>query len=102
MILEHALLNVPSDKTEAFEASLREATPLIAATPGFVAMEVRPCLERQGLYLLLVHWERLEDHEISFRKSDRYPKWSALLHRFYDPFPEVLHFGPPSVGVAGR
>jgi heme-degrading monooxygenase HmoA len=102
MILEHALLNVPTDKTEAFEASLRKATPLIAATPGFLGMEVRPCMERQGLYLLLVQWQRLEDHQIGFRKSDRYPKWAALLHQFYDPFPEVLHFGAPAVEAAGR
>jgi hypothetical protein len=34
----------------------------------------------------------LEDHTEGFRGSDRYKKWRALLHHFYDPFPTVEHF----------
>ena len=45
------------------------------------------------LEYLLVEWDRLEDHTVGFRQSPRYEKWRALLHRFYDPFPRVEHFG---------
>lgn len=69
-----------------------QARPLIAASPGFQGIEVRPCIERPGSYLLLVHWERLEDHTEGFRKSARYEEWRTLLHHFYDPFPTVEHF----------
>ena len=72
---------------------MNSAVPLIAATPGFIRLSVRPCVEKANLYLLLVEWETLEAHEVGFRKSDRYREWSRILHGFYDPFPTVLHFG---------
>ncbi len=92
MILESARLDVKPGEEGAFEAALREAHPLIAATPGFQSIAVRRCLETPNRYLLLVEWDRLEDHTIGFRQSARYAQWRALLHRFYDPFPQVEHF----------
>ena len=97
MILEAALLKVRSGQDAAFAASMAKARPLIAATAGFIAIEVRPCLEQPGRYLLLVWWEHLEDHTQRFRSSARYQDWKQLLHRFYDSFPEVEHFGPSIV-----
>jgi heme-degrading monooxygenase HmoA len=93
MILEHALLTVKPGQEAAFEETMRSAVALISATPGFIGVGVRRCVEKPNVYLLLVEWETIEAHEIGFRKSDRYSEWSKLLHRFYDPFPEVLHFG---------
>jgi heme-degrading monooxygenase HmoA len=93
LILEHAILDVKAGEAAGFETALGEALPLITATPGFVDLEVRPCLERPGRYLLLVRWQRLEDHTEGFRWSERYQRWRALLHRFYDPFPLVEHYG---------
>jgi heme-degrading monooxygenase HmoA len=93
MILEHAILNVRPGESPAFLSALEDALPLISATPGFIGLEVRPCLEAPDRYLLLVRWEKLEDHTIGFRQSDRYSKWRALLHHFYDPFPLVEHYG---------
>ena len=99
MIVEHAILIVKPKDMAAYEAALREALPLISATPGFIKLDVRPCLEKAGCYLLLVEWEKLEDHTIGFRQSDHYLKWKALLHPFYAPFPEVLHFGEAVVST---
>jgi heme-degrading monooxygenase HmoA len=95
MIIEHALLEVRAGEEVAFEAAMAEAKPLIAASPGFLGIEVRPATERAGLYLLLVHWESIADHRDGFRTSDRYEKWRGLLHRFYDPMPRVDYFGDP-------
>lgn len=95
MILEHALLHVWSGEESAFEAAMAEAKPLIAASPGFLGIEVRPEVETPGLYLLLVRWESVADHRYGFRQSDRYQAWRDLLHRFYDPMPSVSYFGDP-------
>jgi heme-degrading monooxygenase HmoA len=95
MIVESAILSVKPGEGAAFEAALREALPLIHATPGFLDIEVRPCVEKPDHYLLLVRWEKLEDHTVGFRGSDRYERWRAALHHFYDPFPAVLHYGEP-------
>jgi len=97
MILEAAILTIRPEQDEAFAAALEESKPLIAATPGFHGLELRPCIEQSHRYLLLVWWERLTDHTERFRGSERYQEWKARLHHFYDPFPTVEHFGPSIV-----
>lgn len=92
MILEAAYLTLRPGTDAAFAEAMAAARPLIAASPGFRGIEVRPCLEQPGRYLLLVWWDRLEDHTEGFRGSDRYQDWKRLLHGFYDPFPVVEHF----------
>jgi heme-degrading monooxygenase HmoA len=97
VIVEHAILDIIEDKSEAFETALAEAVPLISQTPGFISLEVLPCIEIAGRYLLLVKWRSIEDHTIGFRQSERYQEWRKLLHHFYSPFPEVLHFESPVI-----
>jgi heme-degrading monooxygenase HmoA len=92
MILELALLDVKSGQELAFEAAFAEAAPIIAGMPGYVAHELQHCLEHTNRYVLLVRWQRLEDHTEGFRKSPAYQRWKALLHHFYDPFPTVEHY----------
>ncbi|HWE71916.1 MAG TPA: antibiotic biosynthesis monooxygenase [Stellaceae bacterium] len=94
MILEVAILNVRPEQAADFEQAMRTARPLIAAAPGFQSIELRPCIETPERYLLLVMWDKLEDHTVGFRQSDRYERWRALLHGFYDPFPVVEHYEP--------
>ena len=94
-IVEHAILEIKDGESAAFEAALKEALPLIAASDGFLGLEVRPCIESPSRYLLLVRWRSVADHDPGFRGSDRYAGWKALLHHFYDPFPAVEHYGAP-------
>jgi heme-degrading monooxygenase HmoA len=94
LITEQAILEVKPEQHAAFEAALQKAVPFISASDGFLGIEVLPCIETQGRYLLLVKWESVEAHEQGFRGSDRYQQWKALLHGFYDPFPMVQHYGP--------
>lgn len=92
MILEHALLPVKAGQEAAFERAFAEAKDIIAATAGFRGLTLSRCLERPSTYLLLVQWDTLEDHTVGFRQSREYEQWRALLHPFYDPFPEVEHY----------
>ncbi len=43
-------------------------------------------------FILLVRWERLEDHTEGFCRSAEYQQWKSLLHHYYDPFLEVEHY----------
>jgi heme-degrading monooxygenase HmoA len=92
MILEHALLPVLDGREQEFEEAMSRAKQFIAGAPGFRGMTVSRCVERPNVYLLLVRWERLEDHTEGFRTSAAYRSWKQLLHHFYDPFPTVEHF----------
>jgi heme-degrading monooxygenase HmoA len=95
MVLEVAVLNVRSGHEQHFESAMREAYPLIEATPGFITLHLRKCIETPNRYLLQVAWRALDDHTVGFRQSDRYPQWRALLHHFYEPFPTVEHYTAP-------
>ena len=97
MILEAAFLQVRPGTGDEFEAAFRQASPIISSMPGYLEHELHRCLEVPGKYLLLVRWQRLEDHTVGFRGSPSYQEWRALLHHFYDPFPTVEHF----VGIDG-
>ena len=92
MILEAAILNVKSAQEAEFEEAFRHASRIIASMPGYITHELHHCLEVKNKYLLLVQWNRLEDHTVGFRGSPEYQEWKRLLHHFYEPFPTVEHF----------
>ncbi|BDZ63283.1 antibiotic biosynthesis monooxygenase family protein [Agromyces mangrovi Wang et al. 2018] len=95
MILEHAVLSVVPGREAAFEAAFAEASgiiSIISSMPGFVDLRLSRSIETPNAYLLLVHWESVEAHEVGFRGSPEYTRWRDLLHGFYSPFPAVEHF----------
>jgi heme-degrading monooxygenase HmoA len=94
MILEHAVLDVRPGEAQRFEAAFAQAEAIIASMPGFRSLRLGRCVEQPSRYLLLVEWERLEDHTEGFRGSEEFQRWRALLHHFYDPFPTVEHYEP--------
>ena len=92
MILEVAILNIKEGLSEEFENNFSIAKSIISSMAGYIAHELKKCIEQEDKYILLVQWETLEDHEIGFRKSEEYQQWKALLHHFYEPFPVVEHY----------
>ena len=92
MVLEVAVLNVKKGLTNDFELNFKEAQNIICSIKGYVSHELQKCIEVENQYILLVKWETLDDHEIGFRKSEKYLTWKKLLHHFYEPFPVVQHY----------
>jgi heme-degrading monooxygenase HmoA len=97
MILEVAILDIGRGTCDEFETAFREASPIIASVQGYVAHELRRCIEKPSRYILLVKWQTVEAHTVGFRQSSQYQRWRTLLHNFYDPFPIVEHYGFPVV-----
>lgn len=92
MITEIVILNIKATQSHAFEASFKQASILIAGAEGYIEHELLKCVENADQYLLIVRWNKLEDHTEGFRKSDPYQDWKKLLHHYYDPFPVVEHY----------
>ena len=92
MILEVAILDVLPGKQEEFELNFSKAQEIISSMGVYKSHQLQKCLEKDNRYILLVTWEKLEDHTIGFRQSREYQQWKELLHRFYDPFPLVEHY----------
>jgi heme-degrading monooxygenase HmoA len=92
MILEVAILDVKPSMVNEFETTFKTASTIITSMPGYISHELQRCLETTNRYILLVRWQKLEDHTIGFRQSPEYQQWRSLLHHFYDPFPTVEHY----------
>ena len=100
MILEHALIDVAPDREDAFEEAFDRAAAIIARSPGFLGARLHRGIERPSRYLLLVEWERLEDHLQGFRQSAAFTEWRAVLGPFFDGQPAVDHYQSPRYEVA--
>jgi heme-degrading monooxygenase HmoA len=92
MILEVALLDVKPETEAEFENMFSQAQEIIMSMKGYISHELQKCVEKSGKYVLLVRWEKVEDHTIGFRESPEYQEWKKMLHHFYDPFPTVEHY----------
>ncbi len=92
MILEVVILDVILNQEKDFESSFAKASSIISSMSGYISHQLQRCVEKQNRYILLVNWEKLEDHTIGFRGSEQYQEWKKLLHHFYDPFPTVEHY----------
>jgi heme-degrading monooxygenase HmoA len=92
MILEVAILYVIQGREKQFEEDFNIAGQYISSIDGYIRHSLKKCIEQENKYILLVGWEKLEDHTIGFRQSEQYLEWKKLLHNYYDPFPTVEHF----------
>ncbi|MBG6234400.1 heme-degrading monooxygenase HmoA [Pedobacter sp. CAN_A7] len=97
MITEIAVLFVKENEIEQFESDFREAGKYIIAIPGYIKHNLHKCMEVPNKYVLIVEWEKLEDHTVGFRQSTEYLQWKRLLHHHYNPFPVVEHFSQISL-----
>jgi len=92
VILEVAILDIKPNMEKEFEVAFKKAQEIISSINGYVSHRLQKCIEKKNRYILLVNWQTLEDHTIGFRESKEYKEWRALLHHFYEPFPEVEHY----------
>ncbi|MFV2057504.1 MAG: antibiotic biosynthesis monooxygenase [Thiohalomonadales bacterium] len=92
MILEVAILDVKLGEEKSFEAAFEKAQGIISKIHGYVSHQLQNCIEKPNRYILLVNWKTLLNHTEDFRKSEEYQEWRALLHHFYEPFPNVEHY----------
>ena len=94
MILETAEITVTD--APAFEAAVREAVPLFLASAGCEGVDLHRVVEDPSRYRLLVRWATLEDHTVTFRGSEAFTRWRALVSPFFAAPPVVTH----SEGIA--
>ena len=92
MILEVAILEIKEGLERQFEEDFKKASEYISSIDGYLNHKLKRSLEQHNKYILLVEWDKLEDHTIGFRQSEQYKYWKELLHHYYEPFPIVEHF----------
>ena len=92
MITELAILFVKDGEQDNFQSDFAKAGQFISSIRGYAGHSLQKCIEHSNKYVLLVNWEKIEDHTIGFRQSAVYQQWKSLLHHYYDPFPVVEHY----------
>jgi quinol monooxygenase YgiN len=92
MILEHADIRIDPTQSAAFEAAIeRGVRTVIAHAHGFRGFKVQRSIETPGRYLLMIDWDRLEDHMVGFRQSPAFAEWRAIVGPFFVQPPVVEH-----------
>ena len=94
MIIEHVHLTIKPEQSQAFELAFKQAQQIIYPMQGLNAVQLIKNIDNQHRYILMIFWDKLEDHTKGFRKSEAYLDWKALLHHFYDPMPTVEYYEP--------
>lgn len=91
MVLELAEINVKPGAESAFELAVTQAQPLFAASQGCHGMQLHRSVEVPARYFLMVKWETLEDHTVTFRGSQAFARWRELASPHFAGAPQVQH-----------
>ena len=91
MVLEVAEFKIKQDCGEAFVAGVEKCLPLFKAASGFRDLKLVQSIEAPDTFRLLIHWDKLEDHMVSFRNSPDYEQWRANVGEFFAEPPRVDH-----------
>lgn len=92
MILEIVTAQIKAGQEAAFEQAFTEASRFIAAADGYIKHELRRCVEVQGKYLIMIHWNSIDDHMVGFRGSQNFTDFRAIVSPFYDGPSQMNHF----------
>src|SRR3546814_7404474 len=91
MITEIARIEVTPGSEAAFEAAVAEVAPLLEAAKGCHGFQLQRGIERPSHYLLLVLWDSVEDHIVTFRGSPGFARWRELVGPYFAATPDVEH-----------
>ncbi|MDF2640356.1 MAG: Antibiotic biosynthesis monooxygenase [Novosphingobium lindaniclasticum] len=91
MIHEIAEIEVLAGSEEAFEAGVAAAAPHFRAAKGCRSLKLERSIENPGRYRLVVGWDSVEDHLVTFRESDGFKQWRDLAGPYFASPPRVEH-----------
>lgn len=92
MILEIAYISIREGSAEAFEQAIADAAIVFRQARGCRSFALSRVIEDPLQFRLLVGWDTVEDHMVSFRNSPAFAEWRALAGPFFAAPPRVEHF----------
>lgn len=91
MIHEVAELTISQQDASAFEAAVKQAAAHFEAAEGCHSMRLEKVIEHPGQYRLVVAWDSVDAHMVTFRESEGFQAWRALAGPFFTEPPKVYH-----------
>jgi heme-degrading monooxygenase HmoA len=93
MILEIADIRIQPGKQAEFDAAIRHGVESVASkAQGFRGYKVQRGVESPDRYILMIYWNTLEDHTVSFRQGPLFAQWRAIVGPYFASPPAVEHF----------
>ncbi|WP_225634619.1 antibiotic biosynthesis monooxygenase family protein [Streptomyces solaniscabiei] len=91
MITEIAQIEVRPGHEEDFEKAYTQAIPVFLAADGCHGIDLHRSIEHPSRYRLMVRWETVEHHTVTFRKSKGFTRWRELAAPYFAAPPQVEH-----------
>lgn len=86
MVVEIAQVTAQPGKAEELQAGLLAALPVIRGAEGCRSAVVRRQIEDPATFVLMIEWETLEHHTVTFRGGPRFAEYrSHIAGLFADP-----------------
>ncbi|MBY4108246.1 antibiotic biosynthesis monooxygenase [Rhodococcus fascians] len=92
MIAEHVEIEVRPGREAELESSFETVRTLLLGAPGCTEARLHASVDRPGTYLLVAHWNRLDDHTVVFAASDAGARVREVLEPLCAGPPRVIHY----------
>lgn len=97
MIYEHVYLAIDPARAKEFEQALQAGRGHLLAAPGCREVSVSRSVDRPGVYLLRVGWNRIEDHLEVFPATPHAARLAEAIGGFFREEPTIVHFDAEQV-----
>ncbi|MFF5250997.1 antibiotic biosynthesis monooxygenase family protein [Streptomyces leeuwenhoekii] len=91
MITEIAQIDIHPGQEEEFEEAVAQALPFFLAADGCHGLDLHRSVENPSRYRLMVRWDTVEHHTVTFRSSAGFARWRALAGPHFAAPPQVEH-----------
>lgn len=103
-VIEVARFDVKHGSEEDFAAAYLAVRHEILTTPGCLSARMTRGIESPSSFVLLVEWANIDAHLKTFRESERFLRWRAVLGPYFASAPTVEHvaaIGEPAEAPTG-
>lgn len=92
MIIEHATLTIKEEKLEEFIQAIYSGFAILRNARGYISHKLLQNEECPNRFILIAHWNSLEDHLEGFVGSAAFEQWESIITPFFKCVPTVLHY----------
>ena len=93
MILEVAEFRIKPGTQADFDAAIKRGVEtVIAKAKGYRGYKVQKGIDSPERYLLMIHWDTVENHTVDFRQSVAFQEWRAFVSPYFAAPPVAEHF----------
>lgn len=92
MVLEIATLSIKENEISSFKTAFESAKLVVKDSPGCLSIRMLQGIENPTKFQVLIEWETLEHHTVTFRESERFTQWRNYISPYFESAPQVEHF----------